>query len=137
VNPVAALVGCVVAALAAGMLAAASIHGADAPGAWSHPGWLWDFALSAALVYMVAPLCVLALLLRMGRRASTGLCVGVALAWFAGVFAVWVALAWVAEGAFPVWGWRHYSVDMLPIPLAMGLVFSMVARTLLPARAGD
>lgn len=119
---------CVLLALAAGMLAAAGIHAADSPGAMSHPSWLWDFALAAALVYMLAPLGVLGLLMGMGRRVSTGVCVGVALGWCAGVFAVWAAMAWLSEGAFPAWGWRHYSVDMLPIPLAMGLVFSMAAR---------
>lgn len=129
------IVFCVVMALAAGMMAAAGINAADSPGAASHLAWLWDFALAAALVYMAAPLCVLAVLLGMGRPMSTGLCMGVALAWFACVFAVWAGMAWLAEGAFPAWGWRHYSVDMLPIPLAMGLVFAMAARVFM--RRGD
>ncbi len=116
------------AALAAGMMAAAGAHAADAPGSWSHRGWLWDFALSAALVYMAAPLVVLVAWRAWGRALSTGDCVGVALGWYALVFAAWLGATWIAEGAFPAWGWRHYAIDLLPVPLAMGLVFSLVSR---------
>lgn len=119
---------CILASLAAGMLAAAGVHAADSPGIWSHRAWLWDFALSAALVYMLAPLIVLGILSGLGRAMSTGVCVGVTLGWYGLVFAVWMATAWLAEGAFPQWGWRHYGVDLLPIPLAMGLVFAVAAR---------
>lgn len=127
--PAAARLGlCVFAALAAGMIAAAGVHAADSPGIWAHRAWLWDFAVSAALVYMLAPLAVLGVLLGLGRTVSTGVCAGVALGWYALVFVVWLAAAWGAEGAFPQWGWRHYGVDLLPVPLAMGLVFSIAAR---------
>ena len=122
----------VLCALAAGMVAAAGVHAADSPGIWSHRAWLWDFALSAALVYMAAPLLVLVGWRACGRRLSSGDCVGVALGWYAGVFAVWLAATWIAEGAFPEWGWRHYAVDLLPVPLALGLVFSMVSRAVGP-----
>lgn len=123
---------CVLAALAAGMMVAAGVHAADSPGAWSHPAWLWDFAVAAALVYMLAPLAVLGALLGLGRRLSTGICAAVTLGWFALVFMAWMAAAWIAEGAFPQWGWRHYGIDMLPIPLALGLVFSIAAQALRP-----
>lgn len=119
---------CVFVALAGGMFAAAGVHAADSPGIWSHRAWLWDFAVSAALVYMLVPLIALGILLGLGRALSTGLCVGVTLGWYALVFLVWMVLAWIADGAFPQWGWRHYGVDLLPIPLAMGLVFSVAAR---------
>lgn len=123
-----AILFCILAALAAGMIVAAGVHAADSPGAWSHRAWLWDFAVSAALVYMLAPLTMLGGLLGLRRRLSTVMCVGVTLGWFALVFVAWMAAAWIAEGAFPQWGWRHYGIDMLPIPLAIGLVFSMTAR---------
>lgn len=116
------------AALLAGMLAAAGVHAADSPGIWSHPAWLWGFALSAAPVYMVVPLVVLLGWHGAGRRLSTGDCVSVALGWFALVFASWLGPTWLAEGAFPAWGWRHYALDLLPVPLALSLVFSLTAR---------
>ena len=119
---------CVLAALAAGMLAAAGVHAAESPGSLSHKAWLWDFALSASLVYMAAPLLALGGWMLCGRAVSTGLSVGVALGWYGLVFGVWLAMAWMAEGAFPEWGWRHYAFELLPIPLAMGLVFSTAAR---------
>lgn len=119
---------CLGAALAAGMMAAAGVHAADSPGSWEHKAWLWDFAVSAALVYMLAPLLVLAVLLGLGRSVSTAVCVGVTLGWFGLVFAVWLASTWMAEGAFPQWGWRHYGIDLLPVPLAMGLAFAVVGR---------
>ena len=125
---------CALAALAAGMLAAAGVQAADSPGSWSHRAWLWDFALSAGLVYMAAPLLVLVGWRARGRSLSTGDCVGVALGWYAAVFAVWLALTWMAEGGFPEWGWRHYAVDLLPVPLAMGLVFSLASRAAGPLR---
>jgi hypothetical protein len=123
---------CMLGALAAGMMVAAGVHAADSPGALSHRAWLWDFAVSAALVYMLAPLAVLGGLLASRRKVSTGICVGVTLGWFALVFVAWMAAASIAEGAFPQWGWRHYGIDMLPIPLVTGLVFSMVARAACP-----
>ena len=126
----ASIVLCILMALAAGMIVAAGVHAADSPGSLSHRAWLWDFAVSASLVYMLAPLAVLGGLLCLRRRVSTGICVGAALGWFALVFLVWMSAAWIAEEAFPQWGWRHYGIDMLPIPLAVGLVFSMVARGL-------
>lgn len=119
-----------VAALAMGMLAAAGVHAADSPGIWTHRTWLWDFAVSAALVYMLAPLAVLGALMVLGRGLSTGVCVGVTLGWFGLVFVAWMVTAWISDGAFPLWGWRHYGGDLLPIPLAMGLVFSIVARVM-------
>lgn len=126
---------CVLAALAAGMIAAAGAHAADAPGSWEHKAWLWDFAVSAALVYMLAPLAVLGVMLKLGRAMPTGVCVGVTLGWFGLVFVAWMSMAWIAEGAFPQWGWRHYAINMLPIPLAMGLAFSMAARAFDPPRS--
>jgi len=119
---------CPLAALVAGMIAAAGVQAADAPGSWSHRSWLWDFALSAALVYMVVPLAVLTIWRACGRTLTTGDCVGVSLGWYALVFMVWLGATWIAEGAFPQWGWRHYAVDLLPVPLALGLVFSIVSR---------
>ncbi len=44
---IALVVLCILLALAAGMMAAAGVHGADSPGALSRQAWLWDFALSA------------------------------------------------------------------------------------------
>jgi hypothetical protein len=119
---------CASGALAAGMAAAVGVHAADSPGALTHSEWLWDFALSAASVYMAAPLLLLGALMLWGRRMSSGACVGVTLGWYGLVFAAWLASTWLSEGAFPVWGLRHYGFDLLPIPLAMGLVFSMAAR---------
>ena len=112
------------------MAAAAGVHGADSPGALTHPAWLWDFALSAALVYMAAPLTVLGTLMWRGRRLTSGACVGVTLGWFTVVFAAWLSATWLADGTFPAWGWRHYAVDLLPIPLAMGLAFSITSRAI-------
>lgn len=119
---------CALLALAAGMIAAAGVHASDSPGALTHREWLWDFALSAVPVYMAAPLLILGALMLLGRRLSSGVCVGVTLGWYGLVFAAWLAGMWLSEGAFPVWGLRHYGFDLLPIPLAMGLVFSMAAR---------
>jgi hypothetical protein len=119
---------CAALALAAGMAAAAGMHAADSPGALTHPAWLWDFALAALPVYMLAPVAVLGVLTARRGGLSTNLCVGVALGWYAVVFVGWLVSAWMAEGAFPQWGWRHYAVDLLPVPLALGLVFSMVSR---------
>jgi hypothetical protein len=121
---------CILAGLAGGMVAAAGVHAADSPGIWTHRAWLWDFAVSAALVYMLAPLAVLGALQGLGRSVSTGVCVGVTLGWYGLVFVAWMATAWMSEGAFPVWGWRHYGVDLLPIPLSMGLAFSVLARVM-------
>jgi hypothetical protein len=123
-----AVVLCVLVALCAGMLAAAGANAADSPGILSHPAWLWNFALSAAPVYMLVPLAVLAGLMAWGRPVTTGVCVGVTMLWYALVFAGWLSFAWISDGAFPEWGWRHYAVDLLPIPLLMGLAFSMAAR---------
>lgn len=119
---------CLLLALAAGMIAAAGVHGADTPGALTHREWLWNFAVSAIPVYMAAPLLVLGALMLLGRGLSSGVCVGVTLGWYGLVFAAWLASTWLSEGAFPVWGLRHYGFDLLPIPLAMGLAFSMAAR---------
>lgn len=124
---------CALAALAAGMAAAAGVHAADSPGIWLHPAWLWDFALSAAMVYMAAPLLALVGWRTWGRRLSTVDCVGLALGWHAAVFSVWLAGSWIAQQAFPEWGWRYYALDLLPVPLAMGLVFSLVSRAADPA----
>jgi hypothetical protein len=120
---------CVTLALAAGMAAAAGVHGADSPGALTHAAWLWDFALSAAQVYMIAPLVLLTGLMLWRGALSTNLCVGVTLGWYGLVFVAWMGTAWLSEGAFPQWGWRHYAIELLPIPLAMGLVFSIMSRT--------
>lgn len=117
------------------MIAAAGVQAADAPGSWSHRTWLWDFALSAALVYMAASLVVLVGWHAFGRRLSTADCVGVALGWYGLVFAVWLGATWILEGAFPQWGWRHYAIDLLPVPLAMGLVFAVVSRQHRPREA--
>src|SRR4051812_45295438 len=102
-TPIALAGICVVLALAAGMLAAAGAHAADTPGIWTHRTWLWDFALSAVLIYMAAPLAILGALVLARRATSTGLCVAVTLGWYAGVFAVWMVMAWSADGAFPEW----------------------------------
>ncbi len=67
---------------------------------------------------------------------ASGICVGVALGWYGVVFGAWLAVTWLAEGAFPAWGWRHYAVDMLPIPLTLGLVFSLSARRTSRAEKG-
>ena len=65
---------------------------------------------------------------------STGDCGGVALGWYAALFAAWLARTWMAKGGFPEWGWRHHAVDLLPVPLAMGLVFSLAPRAAGPPR---
>ena len=116
------------AALAAGAFMVAVLQLARSPGMWARLGWLWDMGLAGAIIYAVVPVVVLALLAFMGRRLSTSQATSIAVLWLLLIFAWWAEKPIRVYGELPWWGVKQYLLAMLPVPLTVGLVFSIVAR---------
>lgn len=114
---------------ASAMAVAASVllRLAHHPGAWSRMDQLADLAVTDFCFYIFVPAIVLAMLARR-RVPSTATALAVSIGWLALLVAVRAAHPIRFYGELPWWMFRRDFLEVLPIPLALALAFSLATR---------
>ena len=116
------------ASLVAGAVAFTAVQLAHSPGMWTHMDSRWGYGLMGTVIYALIPIAVLASMAMLNRLPSTAVCVSISVCWLLLIFGLWAAKPIRVYGEFPWWSFRRHFLSMLPIPLCVGLVFSVLLR---------
>jgi hypothetical protein len=122
---------CCLVAFACGALMFRLAYVAHVPALWTYSSFLSGDCLLGGIIYCGVPAAVLGVLAYFRSVLSINFALFVSLVWFGLIFFLWGRSDWAYSGAFPWWGWKHYFLPVLSVPLAFSLAFGLSARKLL------